>query len=113
MQRLGIMSPRIWKLAKNIGLKMVDVIRPLLLNPLSDVVKDIRLKEPRENCTTWAIYAGYNRKDMSLRKIGLTSNLKRRKELCYNHNPGVVIRMIFHIDGMPREMDEKVTSLYF
>ena len=87
---------------------MVEIIRPKLLNPRSRVIPHIKEKKSRDDTGSCSIYAVYRRSDGALLKIGLASSLKTRKELGYNDDDGVVVRMVFRVDGMPDDMDTEL-----
>ena len=112
LQRQSKMCPLVRELARQHADRMVEIIRPKLLNPRSLVIPHIKERKTRDDTVLCSIYAVYRRSDGALLKIGLASSLKTRKELGYNDDDGVVVRMVFRIDGMPQEMDSAVAQIY-
>ena len=112
MQRMGRMDQRVRGIAREYSAKLVKIIDPLLLDPLSKIIHDIQERKTRDNTVSSVLYAAYRRSDGALLKVGYASTFRTRKELGYNDNDDVVVRMIFRIDGMPREMDQEAVEVY-
>ena len=112
MQRQSKMCPRVREHARDHADKMLTFIKPLLLHPQSPVIGDIQQRKTRDNTLSTVLYAVYRRSDETLLKVGMASTLKTRKELGYNDDEDVVIRMIFRVDGMPDDMDSAVAGIY-